>query len=626
MSQVSSMNLTQKNSQDEIHFSSENTPPKKVRKYSTTSSDSDSFISNINAEIKKVIENEENLSFSSNSEEESPLEKNNIDYLLESRFWRSNKNFSYDMDYNHEKKIFGSGEKKGKTGEESNKQSTQGNEDEETRFEPLQNTISTESNNSPLISLTNNESCENEINCDKISAKEEKGGNNNEQYNNNDKSNNKDDMEKNDFNKNNNKDNINLMNANLLINGSNFTNNINYKNSNLDSKFVYPYEPVNYMTSQSGANFFPNSYLTQNFRNFSSGYNLPSPLGNRTIFPLNDNNYNKLSKALNEKNTDNSEQNGVNNNNNINGQNNTFVNSTNNNFSKAANPNQKNINELPLILNQNNARNMPLNYNVPKLNLNMTYYPKIQNCTLPIHKQSIDKINSSNSLPELKTFSNNNTQDKKVKNNNTSNEANNSLNNNNNYNFTNNKMNSNFNNKNINNNYSNMNNKGQKGEKQFLNLDDIANGKDLRTTIMIRNIPIKYTDEKLNEEFKEFHGKYDCLYMPYDYEKNGNRGYAFINFVNSLHILLFYEKFNGKKWIHFESSKICELNMAHFQGFNEIQKHAKNFKELKKTNFSKSNENMVIPSKYLSKLKKRFPKMKYTENKNKKEFVIKAFE
>ena len=625
MSQVSSMNITQKNSLDEIHFSSENTPPKKVRKYSTTSSDSDSFISNINAEIKKVIENEENLSFSSNSEEESPLEKNNIDYLLESRFWRSNKNFSYDMDYNHEKKIFGSGEKKGKTGEESNKQSTQGNEDEETRFEPLQNTISTESNNSPLISLTNNESCENEINCDKISAKEEKGGNNNEQYNNNDKSNNKDDKEKNDFNKNNNKDNINLRNASLLINGSNFTNNINYKNSNLDSKFVYPYEPVNYMTSQSGANFFPNSYLTQNFRNFSSGYNLPSPLGNRTIFPLNDNNYNKLSKALNEKNTDNSEQNGVNNNNNINGQNNTFVNSTNNNFSKAANPNQKNINELPLILNQNNARNMPLNYNVPKLNLNMTYYPKIQNCTLPIHKQSIDKINSSNSLPELKTFSNNNTQDKKVKNNNTSNEANNSLNNNN-YNFTNNKMNSNFNNKNINNNYSNMNNKGQKGEKQFLNLDDIANGKDLRTTIMIRNIPIKYTDEKLNEEFKEFHGKYDCLYMPYDYEKNGNRGYAFINFVNSLHILLFYEKFNGKKWIHFESSKICELNMAHFQGFNEIQKHAKNFKELKKTNFSKSNENMVIPSKYLSKLKKRFPKMKYTENKNKKEFVIKAFE
>ena len=55
------------------------------------------------------------------------------------------------------------------------------------------------------------------------------------------------------------------------------------------------------------------------------------------------------------------------------------------------------------------------------------------------------------------------------------------------------------------------------------------------------------------EAFHDFHGKYDCLYMPYDYEKNGNKGYAFINFVNPLHILLFYEKFNGKKWRKFDS-------------------------------------------------------------------------
>ena len=166
-----------------------------------------------------------------------------------------------------------------------------------------------------------------------------------------------------------------------------------------------------------------------------------------------------------------------------------------------------------------------------------------------------------------------------------------------------------------------------KFEIEFAAIQDKFNAKtEIKVKQAVKLYRILMPDEKLNEEFKEFHGKYDCLYMPYDYEKNGNRGYAFINFVNSLHILLFYEKFNGKKWIHFESSKICELNMAHFQGFNEIQKHAKNFKELKKTNFSKSNENMVIPSKYLSKLKKRFPKMKYTENKNKKEFVIKAFE
>ena len=34
---------------------------------------------------------------------------------------------------------------------------------------------------------------------------------------------------------------------------------------------------------------------------------------------------------------------------------------------------------------------------------------------------------------------------------------------------------------------------------------------------------------------------------------------------------------------------------------------------------------MIIPIKYLQKLKKRFPKMDYTENKNKKIFIVKSF-
>ena len=145
---------------------------------------------------------------------------------------------------------------------------------------------------------------------------------------------------------------------------------------------------------------------------------------------------------------------------------------------------------------------------------------------------------------------------------------------------------------------------------------------------MIRNIPIKYTEEMLFDALKEFNGKYDCLYLPYDFEKNGNKGYAFINFVNPLHILYFYEKFNGKKWVLFESSKICELNVAHFQGINEIQKHAKNIKGFKRPNFYNESEknNFVIPNKYLEKLLKRYPKMIYVENKNKKCIEVKSFE
>jgi hypothetical protein len=320
--------------------------------------------------------------------------------------------------------------------------------------------------------------------------------------------------------------------------------------------------------------------------------------------------------------------------NNINGQSNQFIHpylNNMNNYSK-----KMDMLDLPLVLNQNNLQNNLLNYRYPpKINYNMLCCPQIQPMTVPLQKPVNDKANNSaNYLPEINNKENlSNINEKKAKINTTNNNNSNSTNNNNicplieqnnnkmkinNKNFVANKT------QNIQNNKQNL-----KGEKQILNLDDIVTGKDTRTTVMIRNIPIKYTDEKLIEALSEFNGKYDCLYMPYDYEKNGNKGYAFINFINPLHILYFYEKFNGKKWLYFESSKICELNCAHFQGINEIQKHAKNYKGQKKPNYysrSENNENMIIPSKYLLKLKKRFPKMVFTENKQKKVVVVKSFE
>ena len=638
MSQISQENNQCKEVVEEIPYQKELSPQKKQRKNSSTLSDSESFISNLNAEIKHIIENDEDLSFSSNSDLESPDKKSDIEYLLDSRFWKASKISSYETDYDQEKifekkKSKNEKEKKGKKEfEESNKQSTQENEEDELRYDHLHNISSTESNNSRLNSLPNNESSENnEINCDKNYSKNEKNESHILISNYKENALNKEENQKTEINNNNFKSNNNLLNTNILLNGSNFTNNINFKNTKTDSKFVYPYEQMNLISNASNTNYYQNSYISQNYMNFSSKYNLPSPLNTRNIISLNNNNI-KINKILNEKNIDNSEQNVKNEN--INGQNNKLVNSTNNDLSKKINPNQKDMVDLPLILNQNSTQNIPMNYSIPKLNLNMTYYPKIQNRSIQFPKQSLDKSSSSNLLPELKDSHNNNintNNNNKSKTNTTIEQNNNNSptnNTNNNYNnYQNIKMKTSFNtifNKNNNNN-TNNNIKGQKGEKQFLNLEDIANGKDTRTTIMIRNIPIKYTDEILNETFKDFHGKYDCLYMPYDYEKNGNKGYAFINFVNPLHILLFYEKFNGKKWMHFESSKICELNMAHFQGVNEIQKHAKNFKGLKKNCSGNNNENIIIPSKYLTKFKNRFPNMKY-ENKNKKEFVVKSFE
>ena len=234
-------------------------------------------------------------------------------------------------------------------------------------------------------------------------------------------------------------------------------------------------------------------------------------------------------------------------------------------------------------------------------------------------KNSSSEEKNKNQLSNLLNSSNNNNS----KTNNGFRKNDNNNNNNNGYNASSNSV------QNLNNTASNNN----KGEKNLLNLDDIVTGRDTRTTVMIRNIPIKCTEDILIEALEEFKGKYDCLYMPYDYEKNGNRGYAFINFLNPLHILYFHEKFCGKKWDLFESSKICELNSANIQGIYEIQKHSKNYKGFKKplfnselNNSNQMSEKMIIPSKYLFKLKIRFPKMKYHENKAKKIIVVDSFE
>ncbi len=77
-----------------------------------------------------------------------------------------------------------------------------------------------------------------------------------------------------------------------------------------------------------------------------------------------------------------------------------------------------------------------------------------------------------------------------------------------------------------------------------INLENIIIGKDRRTTLMLRNIPNKYTLQNLVDEINPlFLGKYDYINLPIDYERKLNLGYAFINFLDSLHIVSFHETF-----------------------------------------------------------------------------------
>ena len=556
-----------------------------------SSSSLDSSFDNINSEIKSIIENEHDLSFSSDSNSELAETRANMEHLFNYKYWRCSNNKVPEIKERNKKAQPPTPIKCGMnqtyvgTSEGSNKQSTQSNEDEENRT--AQNVSSFESNNN-----SSSQSEEKDKNIQILKKEKE--------------------------------------NSSIKINNN--IQNLKFNNKMLEQEYNYPYETMNY--KNNNFQFFPGLYLSPQMYPFMPNYNYPS-LNKKNFITNNNNNINNKLDGNNsqEKNDQ------IKLNTNLKLQNqyiNPYMNNINNinNFNKTINQNQIDLKDLPLVINNvQNNQNTNMNYPCQKLNFNMICCPQIQPINSQVQNHSLDKTNnSSNILPEInhKDTTKNATQEKKTKNNNSNNNNNQTHNNvcpiigkgNNNEIKINNK--SFINNKSINNNA-----KGNiKGEKQFLNLDDIVTGKDTRTTVMIRNIPIKYTDQILTNALSEFNGKYDCLYMPYDYEKNGNKGYAFINFVNPLHILYFYEKFNGKKWVHFESAKICELNCAHFQGINEIQKHAKNYKGQKKPNYYSinENENMIIPLKYLPKLLKRFPKMKYCENKGQNIITVKSFE
>jgi hypothetical protein len=79
--------------------------------------------------------------------------------------------------------------------------------------------------------------------------------------------------------------------------------------------------------------------------------------------------------------------------------------------------------------------------------------------------------------------------------------------------------------------------------KQFqLDLEKILNGEDSRTTLMIKNIPNKYTSKMLLAAIDEKNqGTYNFLYLPIDFKNKCNVGYAFINMLNPELIIPFYE-------------------------------------------------------------------------------------
>jgi hypothetical protein len=100
-----------------------------------------------------------------------------------------------------------------------------------------------------------------------------------------------------------------------------------------------------------------------------------------------------------------------------------------------------------------------------------------------------------------------------------------------------------------------------------------ANGGGLSgcTTVMMRQVPFKYTQRKLLREINScgFMGQYDFIYLPMDPRSHANRGFAFLNMISAEAAEDFYNKFNGQYLRHFSAEKAISVLPADLQGFEE---------------------------------------------------------
>ena len=119
--------------------------------------------------------------------------------------------------------------------------------------------------------------------------------------------------------------------------------------------------------------------------------------------------------------------------------------------------------------------------------------------------------------------------------------------------------------------------KAQQERLYALDLVKIAAGDDRRTTLMIKNIPNKYTQKMLLNLLEEkFKGTFDFFYLPIDFKNKCNVGYAFINMVAPKYIPPLVREFHSKRWPKFNSEKVCAIAYGRIQGKSALVSHFQN--------------------------------------------------
>ena len=84
----------------------------------------------------------------------------------------------------------------------------------------------------------------------------------------------------------------------------------------------------------------------------------------------------------------------------------------------------------------------------------------------------------------------------------------------------------------------------------YIDRERVKEGIDVRTTIMVCNIPNEMTIDQFKSVVDSVcFGRYDFIYLRIDFAKNTNVGYAFVNFLTPVDMMKFVDRFDGQEYI-----------------------------------------------------------------------------
>ena len=88
-------------------------------------------------------------------------------------------------------------------------------------------------------------------------------------------------------------------------------------------------------------------------------------------------------------------------------------------------------------------------------------------------------------------------------------------------------------------------------------------------TLMVRNIPTRFTSITLLDSLGEFREYIDFMYLPMDFRTGKNMGYCFLNFESCHYAQLFASIYNGTKLGYTTSPKLLSISPSRRQGLAE---------------------------------------------------------